>query len=415
MSPPQFAKSWITIGATDAHSFAGSLQCPLLVRKTLRILLALSAFFVAAIVLAACGSSDNSVPSDAVANVDGTPITKADYAKWATITAKGSAQGAAVVIPDPPTYTKCIASLRRQVRPVRGQPAPTDVTLRAQCRQQGEQLVQQTMGTLIQNAWIEKEAKAQGVSVSDADVQRQLAATKRQSFPSEKAYQRFLKQSGMSEADVLERVRIQALAAALTRKIQSSAAPVTDAQIQSYYDRNRDQFAVPERRDVELILTRDQAQANAAKSAVQGGTSWAAAAKKYSTDAASKATGGVLRGVSQGQQDRAFDQAAFSAKKGVLVGPVKGQFGYYVLRVTAVTPARQTPLSQARAQIRSLLQQQGTQQKMGTFVRDFQARWKSKTNCREGYVVQLCKNAPAVRTTSTSAAPPATGASTTAK
>jgi foldase protein PrsA len=386
------------------------------VRKTLRILLALGAFFVAVTVLVACGSSsDNSVPSDAVASVDGTPITKAEYERWAAITAKGSSQGAAVVVPDPPAYTSCIATLRRQSRPVRGQPAPTDVTLRAQCRQQNDQLVAQTMGTLIQNVWIEKEAKDQGVSVSDADVQRQLAATKRQSFPTEAAYQRFLKRAGMTQADVLDRVRTQALAAALTRKIQSSAASVTQAQIQSYYARNRAQFSVPERRDVQLILTRDQAQANAAKSAVQGGTSWAAAARRYSTDAASKATGGELKGVSQGQQDRAFDQAAFSAKKGVIVGPVKGQFGYYVLRVVTITAARQTPLSQASPQIRALLQQQGTQQKMSTFVRDFQTRWRAKTNCRTGYVVQLCKNAPAVRTTSTATTPPASGASTTGK
>ena len=381
----------------------------MLVRTPLRILLALGAFFVAATLLVACGSSDTSVPGNAVANVDGTPITRTDYEKWAEITAKGSAQGGApVVVPDPPTYTRCIATLRSQSRPARGQPKPTDVTLRAQCRQQNEALVQSTMGALIQNLWIEKEAKDQGVSVSDEDVQRQLALTKRQSFPTAKDYERFLKQSGMSPDDVLERVRIQALASALTRKIQNSSAPVTDAQIQSYYNRNRAQFAVPERRDVELILTRTEAQAKTAKSAVEGGTSWAAAARQYSTDAASKAAGGVLRGVSQGQQDRAFDQAAFSTRKGVIVGPVKGQFGYYILRVASITPARQTPLADARLQIRALLQQQGQQTKMSTFVRDFQDRWKGKTNCREGYVVQLCKNAPTPRTTST----PASGAST---
>jgi foldase protein PrsA len=383
------------------------------VRTPLRILLALGAFFVAVTVLAACGSSDNSVPGNAVASVDGTAITRADYDKWATITAKGSAQGRAVVIPDPPTFTRCIATLRSQSRPARGQPAPTDVTLRAQCRQQNDALIAQTMGTLIQNIWIEKEADSQGVKVSDADVQRQLAQTKRQSFRSEAAFQRFLRTSGMTEADVLQRVRIQALAAALTRKIQTSAAPVTEAQIQSYYNRNRAQFALPERRDVQLILTRSQAQGNAAKSAVQGGTSWAAAAKQYSTDAASKATGGELKGVSQGQQDRAFDQAAFGARKGVVVGPIKGQFGYYLIRVTGITPAQQTPLAQARAQIRALLQNQGTQTKMSTFIRDFQDRWKSKTNCRTGYVVQLCKNAPTVRATSTATAPPASGGSST--
>ena len=384
-----------------------------LVRTTLRILLALGAFFVVATALAACGSSDTSVAGDAVANIDGTSITKAEYEKWAEITARGSAQaGVPVVVPDPPTFTRCIATLRRQSRPARGQPAPTDVTLRAQCRQQSEQLVEQTMGTLIQNVWIEKEAKDQGVTVTDADVKRQLETTKRQSFANEAAFQRFLRSSGMTQEDVMDRVRIQALAAALTRKIQNSAAPVTDAQVQSYYTRNRAQFAVPERRDVELILTRTEAQANAAKSAVEGGTSWAAAARQYSTDAASKATGGELKGVSQGQQDRAFDQAAFRAKKGVIVGPVKGQFGYYVLRVTSITPANQTSLADARGQIRTLLQQQGQQQKLATFVRDFQDRWRGKTNCRTGYVVALCKNAPKPRTAPSTTS---TGASTTGK
>ena len=377
-------------------------------RTPLRILLALGAFFVAATVLVACGSSDNSVPGNAVANVDGTPITRSEYEKWATITAKGSAQGREAVVPDPPTFTRCIAQLRSQSRPARGQPAPTDVTLRAQCRQQNEAITSQTMGTLIQNLWIEKEAEEQDVSVSDADVRRQFALTKRQSFPTAKAYDRFLATSGMTEADVLERVRIQALAEALTRKVQESATPVTDAQIQSYYTRNREQFAIPERRDVQLVLARTQAQANAAKSAVQNGASWAAVARQYSTDAASKAAGGELRGVSRDQQDRAFDQAAFTARENEIVGPVKGQFGFYVLRVTNITPPRQTPLAEARAQIRALLQQQAQQTKMSTFIRDFQQRWKDTTNCREGYVVQLCKNAPTPRTTSTAAS----GAST---
>lgn len=396
----------------------GSARVPILVRTPLRILLALGAFFVAVTMLAACGSGDdNSVPGNAVASVDGEPITKADYEKWAEITAKGSApSGGTAVVPDPPTFTRCIAELREQSR---ARTPPSTVTLRAQCRQQNEQILQATMGSLIQQAWIEGEAEEQNVSISDAEVERQLAATKRQSFPSDRAFQRFLRTSGMSQDDVLERVRIQALAAKLTRKIQGTSAPVTDAQIQSFYQRNRAQFAVPERRDVQLILTRSQSEANAAKSAVQGGTSWAAAARQYSTDAASKAAGGELKGVSQGQQDRAFDQAAFGARKGEIVGPVRGQFGWYVVRVTNIVAARQTSLADAREQIRTVLVQQGQQEKLSTFIRDFQRQWRDATNCREGYVVPLCKNAPTPRTTSTAggtvAAPPSTQGTRTAR
>src|SRR5829696_3787711 len=221
---------------TRSNGFA---RVPILVRTPLRILLALGAFFVAVTMLAACGSGDdNSIPGNAVASVDGEAITKAEYEKWAEITAKSSAQGGITVVPDPPTFTRCIAALSEQSRGRRG-PTPSTVTLRAQCRQQNEQVLQSTMGSLIQEAWIEGEAEEQNVTISDAEVERQLELTKRQSFPTEKAYDRFLRTSGMTRDDVLERVRIQALAAKLTRKVQGSAAPVTDAQIQSFYQRNR--------------------------------------------------------------------------------------------------------------------------------------------------------------------------------
>lgn len=389
-------------------------------KRVLRIVLALGAFFVAALVLVACGGSSNSMPSDAVATVDGKAITKADYHRWALITAKGAATpGSTPVVPDPPAYTACIAALRKSTKTVKGQPKPTATTLRAQCKQLDQQIVQQTMSTLIQSTWIEEEAKKQGVKVSDADVNKALAQTKKQSFRTEKAYQKFLAQSGMTEADVLARLRIQTLAQKLTTKIQHSAAPVSDADVAKYYDAHKSQFAVPERRDLQLILTKTKAQADAAKAAVAGGMSWAAAAKKYSTDSASLATGGVLRGVAKGTEDRALDEAAFKAKKGQLVGPVKGQFGWYIVRVVAITPARQNTLAQATAQIKPLLTQQGQQQKLSSFITEFQARYKAATKCRTGYVVELCSNAPKPKTTSTSggtvATSPSNGSSTSGK
>jgi foldase protein PrsA len=386
---------------------------PRLVMKTcVRIALALSAFFVLTTALAACGDDSASVPGNAVATIDGTPITKADYDRWAEITAKGAAaSGGAAVVPDPPGFEKCIAALRKAAKPAKGQPKPSEATLKTQCRQQNEQLVQQTMSTLIQAIWIEQEAKEQGVTVDDAEVDKLLSQTKKQSFPTAKAYNRFLKQSGMTTEDVLDRLRTQLYVNKLTEKIQDSAPPVTDAQIRDYYEQNKAQFALPPRRDLEIILTKTEAKANEAKAAVQGGMSWSAAAKKYSTDAASKAAGGVLRGVAQGQQDRALDKAAFAADKGKLVGPVKGQFGWYIVRVVKISPANQTPYSEAKAQIRTQLTQQSRQQKLQTFGGDFQRRWKNLTDCRAGYVVELCSNAPKPKPTSTAGGTVATAPS----
>jgi len=392
---------------------------PRLVLKTSRIAWALCAFFVVAILLSACGGSD-SVPSNAVAVIDGKPITKAAYEHWASITARGSStSGRAAVVPDPPNFTACIAQLRKTQKPAKGQPAPSDTTLRAQCKQMNTQLVQQTMSTLIQARWVEGEADKLGVSVSPAEARKQLDTTKKQSFPTKKAYEKFLNQSGMTEADVLERLRGQVLAQKIIKKIQEGANNVTDEQVAAYYNQHKSDFSIPERRDLEIILTKSEAQAKQAKAAIEGGMSWAAAAKKYSTDAASRATGGKLNGVAKGQQDRALDTAAFAAQKGKLVGPVKGQFGFYVVRVTGIKQPEQTSLADAKPQIKPLLIQQEGQKKMAAFVTDFQKRWKDQTTCRTGYVVELCKNAPKPQTTSTAGGttptPSTSGTSTSGK
>ncbi len=74
-------------------------------------------------------------------------------------------------------------------------------------------------------------------------------------------------------------------------------------------------------------------------------------AKKYSIDPTSKNKGGLLVGVTKGQQDAALDTAAFAAPKGKVLGPVKGELasGYYVFEVTKIKQATQQTLAQATA------------------------------------------------------------------
>jgi foldase protein PrsA len=184
-------------------------------------------------------------------------------------------------------------------------------------------------------------------------------------------------------------------------KVIKGKDKVTDAQVSSYYNKNKQRFAQPERRDLLVVLTKTKAQANQAKAAIQKGTAWKAVAKKYSIDQASKSQGGRLPGVAKGQQEAAFDSAIFSAKKGKLEGPVKTQFGYYVFKVTAITAASQQTLSQAHDTILNILRSQQEQTALNNFVKDYQKKYKDKTQCAKGFVVSSCKNAPKSKKTST--------------
>jgi foldase protein PrsA len=388
---------------------------------------ALCAFFVAAIVLAACGGS--SIPGNSVAKVGGTSITKDDFNHWLKIAAISSqgqtnpdiASGKAQAeIPDPPDFKACVAAKAKAApAPAKGQPKPTTAQFKTQCQTEYSGLRDQVLQFLISAQWIVGEAKDQNVSVTDAEVNKQFATTKAQSFPKEADFQKFLKSSGMGLVDLKFRVRVQALSDKLRTKVTKGKDTVTSAQISTYFNKNKARFAQPERRDLLIVLTKTKAKADTALRALKGGQSFKAVAKKFSIDQASKNQGGKLLAVAKGQQEKALDDAVFKAPKSKLQGPVKTQFGYYVFEVSKVTAASQQTLTQATPTIKQLLQSQNQQKALDDFVKGFQKRWKDKTDCRNGFVTQDCKNAPKPKATATvpagtgQSAPPANQGTTT--
>ena len=126
-------------------------------------------------------------------------------------------------------------------------------------------------------------------------------------------------------------------------------------------------------------------------------------AKQYSIDPTTKNKGGVLPNVAKGQQDAALSNAAFSAAANKVLGPIKGQFGYYVLEVTKITPAKTRSLAQSTALIHQTLLSQ-LQTAAQTAVNDAaKKRWFSKTTCRSMYAMADCPGYKAPKTPATAA------------
>src|SRR4051794_14317015 len=366
-------------------------------------LVALGAILLPAAIVAGCGG----VPGNAVAEVDGPPITRQDFDHWMKVAAKSS--GAAV--PKPPDFAQCVATARKaQAKAAKGQPKVSDAQLKTQCKQQYDQMRDQVINLLVSFEWVEGEAKAQNVKATDAEVKKAFDAQRKQSFPKDADYQKFLANSGQTEEDILKRVRLDTLSNKIRDKVVKGKDKVSDAQVAAYYNKNKASFGQPETRDLRVVLTNKKAKANQAKAALQNGTAWAAVAKKYSIDEASKAQGGKLPGVAKGQQEKAFDNAIFNAKKGATTGPIKTQFGYYVFEVDKVTPATQQTLAQTKDTIKNLLKSQNQQKALNDFVKKFRKDYKDKTKCAKPYVIPDCANAPKTKSTTTpaSGAPPQT-------
>jgi foldase protein PrsA len=360
--------------------------------RILRIALPIAA---CAALIAGCG---NSVPPNGVAKIGDSVITKDQFNHWLNAAAHGSsAPGSSVVVPDPPDFTKCVANQAKQPVP-KGAKKPTNAQLKTQCQQQYDALKQQVMQFLVSAEWIQQEAKNQKVTVSSAAVQKQFADQKKQSFQKDADYKKFLANSGMTEADLIFRVKLDVISNDVRNKVIKGKDNVTDAQVASYYNKNKQRFAQPERRDLLVVLTRTKAKADQAKAALSSGQSWASVAKKFSIDQASKAQGGKLPGVAKGQQEKAFDSAIFGAKQNAATGPIKTQFGFYVFKVTKVTPASQQTLAQTKETIKSLLKSQNQQKALNDFVKKFRSDYKKKTKCSKSYVIPDCNNAPKTKT-----------------
>jgi foldase protein PrsA len=369
------------------------------VRKLSGQFAALSAVLLTGTALAACGG----IPGDAVVSVNGNAITNSTYHHWLAVAAASSAPATGkskAVVPDPPTYTQCIAHLKETApKPAKGQPTPTEATFKSQCEQQYTALKQEVLGFLISADWVLGEADEQGVKVSDKEVQKQFNTIKKQQFPKEADFQKFLANTGQTVSDLELRVKLNLLSTKIQQKISKNAGKKpTQKEIQSYYEQHKQQFGQPERRNILVVLTKTQAQAEKAKQELQSGKSFASVAKKSSIDPISKASGGALNGIAKGQEAKALDEAIFKAKPNALTGPVKTPFGYDVFEVKKTLPPSQQTLAQVKSSIEQQLTAQKQQKSLSEFVKEFRKKWTDRTECRSQYMVQDCKGYKAPKT-----------------
>jgi foldase protein PrsA len=379
--------------------------------KTLR-LAPLAALFAAAALVAGCGG--DSVPSDAVAKVGDTEISKKDFDHWFVAMAKQQAQQtgqkpADVVVPDPPKFDKCEAAKAKQKLPP-GAAKPSAKEIEKLCKDEYEGLREQTMQFLISSQWLIQESEKRKIKVTDEEVDTAFQQQKKQSFPKESDYQKFLETSGQTTEDLTFRVRLSVLTTKLQQDIVESEGKVSDKQIADYYEKNKERFAQPETRDLLVVLNPNKAKAQQAFDALESGQDWKSVSKKFSTDDASKSQGGKLPNVTKGQQEKDFDAAIFKAQKGDVQGPVKTQFGYYVFEVTKIKPAKQQPLEEVEDTIRNLLTSQNQQEALNDFIKDFQKRYTDMTVCADDYETDQCKNNPKESDTQPlTGAPPGSG------
>jgi foldase protein PrsA len=307
----------------------------------------------------------------------------------AAASSAGATEKAKPPAPDPPNYTACIAHL--EATTPKGKSPPSAAQLKSECESLYKNYLNEVLGFLISAQWVIGESEHLGVKVSDQEVHKQFEQLKSAEFPKAADFEKFLASSGQTVSDVLLRVKLNMLSTKIQQKIIKTKPNITEAQVAKYFKENPQRFAVPEKRDIRVILTKTEAEAKKARQEIESGQSFASVAKRVSIEPISRAAGGELPGVTKGEEQPALDNAIFAAKVNVVGGPIKSSFGYYVYEVTKIHAGSQQTLAQSKAAIKQQLGASHEQAALSNFVKEFKKKWVAETNCRPGYVVANCK------------------------
>lgn len=339
---------------------------PVLKDRRIVAAVVLAAFLVVLLVVVAIaqGIGNPSVGSDDVAVVEDAPeshITTAEY--QASLEQAAALQGAKEV---PPPSNPQYAALRDSA-----------------------------MADVLLGRWVRGEASERGVTLSDSEISNRLDQIIKQDFGGQKQFEQYLKQAHFTAEQARERVELQLLSDQVQKQVLAQDSGVSDSEIEDFYNANLAQFEQPETRDVRQIVNRDQAKVEQAKSLLEqddSPASWKKVAARFSTDKATKDSGGLRAGVVEGQSEPALEEQVFSAAEGQLVGPFKGQSDYYLIEVEKINPAQATPLSEVSEQIGQQLTQGKQQQISQNFQQDFLEKWRSRTFCADDYLIDRCEN-----------------------
>ncbi|MEI7759790.1 MAG: peptidylprolyl isomerase [Thermoleophilia bacterium] len=292
--------------------------------KSTRLIVSVLVAFVV-VVSAACGGNDQSVPANAVAVVDGTPITKAELDQLLVRAKK--------------TYTS-----QKRAFPKAG-------------TAEYQSLQTQAVAYLVQRAQYGVQADSLKITVTDKEIADRVVQLKAQYFGGSQAkLDQQIKEQGYTAESFRDDIRARVLSEKIYAAVTKDTT-VTGAQIATYYAANKKQppiFTV-ESRDVRHILVKTKPEADKIYDELKAGADFATLVTKNTLDEASKAAGGKMT-IKRGETVAPFEAASFKLKTNEISRPVQTQFGFHVIQpVSDVRPGVTLTLKAATAQIKALL------------------------------------------------------------
>jgi len=142
---------------------------------------------------------------------------------------------------------------------------------------------------------------------------------------------------------------------------------VSDEELSKLYEEQKASLGTPERRKISHILIAPtdgsesalkvaQEKAASVRDRILKGEDFAKLAREVSSDSLSGKAGGDLGFLKKDAQEESFTQAAEKLNSGEVSEPVKTSFGYHLIKVTELIPAKQKSFEEVKDELRKTAQ-----------------------------------------------------------
>jgi hypothetical protein len=243
---------------------------------------------------------------------------------------------------------------------------------------------ERALDLLISAAWLRGEVADRGLSLSDAEVERRLHeqfdayANGRSEFEKEIAY------FDQTIDDVKLVTKAEMAAAVLGAAVSRQAGPVTHVDVVNYYTDNLARFRVPESRITDLIYGLPSRSAAVALGKRLG------PGRRFAARALNEELPLYAPSVQARKGNTALIRTIFAAKPGTIAGPARFGSKWVLVVVRKIVPARIRPIATVEGEIATRLSRERHRHALLGFLRAYRSKWRAKTDCRPGYVVQKC-------------------------
>ncbi len=233
-------------------------------------------------------------------------------------------------------------------------------------KQQEEQVRKSTIDSLVTAELIRQEAEKQNITVSKADVDKRVADVKKV-FKTDKQFQEALQQQGLTEGELDEKIREQAVAEKMLKKV-TGTIKISNKELKKYYDENKAQMVEPERKQWRHILVKKKSKADKLRAELEGGADFAELAKENSVDEGTKEKGGDL-GL---RQDTDFPPEISAGLKDITVDsfsePIKGPDGYHIFQLTEIRPEQEKSFKEVKGELKQGLEREEQRKKFAEWL-----------------------------------------------